>query len=213
MVGESSTAAAGASCEPEAVKAGLARLEMVIGAARVDWREIAAQCRETDMRLASVLVPVVMREAPTVLLTRRSALLRGHAGQVCFPGGRAEAQDRGPVATALRETAEEIGLAPDAVRVLGCLPTLRTRTSRHLVVPVVGAVAPQATWRRAPAEVAEVFELPLEALVDAAPFVYAAGERQGAWHWPVEGRDIWGLTAGILVSLARALRSATPELL
>jgi 8-oxo-dGTP pyrophosphatase MutT (NUDIX family) len=101
------------------------------------------------------------------LLTQRAAHLRGHAGQISFPGGRAEPADSGPAATALREAQEEGGLIPNNVEVIGQLPVYTTVT-RYAVTPVVGLVQPQASWTLNGFEVAEAFEVPLAFLMNPA---------------------------------------------
>ncbi|MBI4984478.1 MAG: CoA pyrophosphatase [Rhodocyclales bacterium] len=159
---------------------------------------------------AAVLVPIVARASGmTVLLTQRTAHLRDHAGQVSFPGGRSEPADATPVATALREAEEEVGLAPAQVEVLGCLPQYLTGTGFR-ITPVVGLVTPPLNLRLDDFEVAEVFEPPLDFLLDAANHQRHRVEYQGAlreyWAMPWQGYYIWGATAGMLVSLHRFLR-------
>lgn len=158
---------------------------------------------------AAVLVPIVVRESGmTVLLTQRTAHLRDHAGQVSFPGGRCETEDPTPVATALREAEEEVGLVPAQVEVLGRLPEYLTSTGFR-VVPVVGLVHPPLNLRLDDFEVAEVFEPPLGFLLDPANHQRHQVEYQGAlreyWAMPWKGYYIWGATAGMLVSLHRFL--------
>src|SRR5947208_17170781 len=106
------------------------------------------------------MIPLGMRDAMTVLLRQRTDHLNDHPGQTSFPGGRAEESDGDPVATALREAHEEIGLEPFEVEVLGSLPTYTTSTG-FVVTPVVALVQPGAVLRPDPFEVAEVFEVPL----------------------------------------------------
>lgn len=156
---------------------------------------------------ASVLVPIVAREEQlTVLFTRRTAHLRDHSGQVSFPGGRAEPGDPSPEATALRETAEEIGLAPERVELLGRLSEYRTRTGFR-VTPVVGLVAAPFELRPDPFEVEEVFEVPLSFLLDPANHRRHAREFQGRtvryFAIPYGSHYIWGATAGMLINLYR----------
>src|SRR6266545_6615128 len=123
---------------------------------------------EREIRPAAVLVPVVRREGGlTVLFTRRTAHLNDHAGQISFPGGRSEPGDTGAAETALREAAEEIGLAAAQVEVLGKLQEYVTVTG-YRVTPVVGLVTPPLELRLDEFEVAEVFEVPLEFLLDPA---------------------------------------------
>lgn len=117
---------------------------------------------------AAVLVPLVMHEAGlSLLLTLRTDHLRDHAGQVSFPGGRAEPSDVDATDTALREAEEEVGLARHHVEVIGALPTYTTVTN-FIVTPVVGLVSPGCTMRPDPFEVAELFEVPLSFLMNPA---------------------------------------------
>jgi 8-oxo-dGTP pyrophosphatase MutT (NUDIX family) len=159
--------------------------------------------------LAAVLFPIVFGERePTVLLTRRTEDLRDHAGQISFPGGRVEASDPSPEYAALREAREEIGLAPRHVEIAGFLPEHRT-VSGYRIIPVVGFLAPPFDLRPDPAEVAEIFEVPLSFLLDPANHQRHAHEYPGGtWHFHAmryERHFIWGATAGIIVSLARAM--------
>ncbi|MBT8420611.1 MAG: CoA pyrophosphatase, partial [Gammaproteobacteria bacterium] len=109
---------------------------------------------------ASVLVPIVERpNEPTVLLTKRTDHLHDHAGQISFPGGRAEETDSGPIATALRETEEEIDLKPAFINVIGFLDAYETATG-FLVTPVVGLITPGFQLNPDRFEVARVFEVP-----------------------------------------------------
>lgn len=158
---------------------------------------------------ASVLVPIVARaEELTVLFTRRTAHLKDHSGQVSFPGGRAEPRDPSAEATALRETHEEIGLAPERVELLGRLPEYHTRTGFR-VTPVVGLVTPPFDLSPDAYEVEEVFEVPLSFLLDPAHHQRQAREFQGrtVHYFAIAYRDyyIWGATAGMLVNLYRYL--------
>jgi 8-oxo-dGTP pyrophosphatase MutT (NUDIX family) len=109
---------------------------------------------------ASVLLGLVMRAQPSVLLTLRTAHLSSHSGQVALPGGRQDAQDANEIATALREAQEEVGLHPDFVSVLGCLPVYVTGTG-YRVTPVVALLNPAMQLAANPQEVADVFEVPL----------------------------------------------------
>src|SRR5487761_1902586 len=154
---------------------------------------------------AAVLVPLVERDSGlTVLLTQRTAHLRDHAGQISFPGGRCEEQDASPVATALREAQEEVGLDPNQVEVLGLLPEYHTGTG-FSVIPVVALVHPPLNLKLDDFEVAEAFETPLAFLIDPANHQLHRVEQQGRlreyYAMPWEGYYIWGATAGMLVSL------------
>ncbi|WP_313074697.1 CoA pyrophosphatase [Melaminivora sp.] len=161
---------------------------------------------------AAVLVPIVMHERPTVLLTERTAHLSTHSGQVAFPGGRTDPEDTDATATALREAEEEVGLAPRQVEVLGELSTYVTGSS-FIVTPVVGLVAPGARLTPNPHEVADVFEVPLDYLLDPAHhqrhLLRWQGHEREWFAMPYEDhgrtRFIWGATAGMLRNLYRFL--------
>lgn len=160
---------------------------------------------------AAVLVPLVARpEGLTVLLTQRTAHLKNHAGQISFPGGRSEDHDDGPIATALRESHEEIGLAPERVDILGRLDDYVTVTNFR-VTPVVGLVAPPFSLAPDPFEVAEVFEVPLAFVLDRSNHqrhtYKVKGRTRAYWAMPWGERYIWGATAGMLVNLAEVLGS------
>ena len=161
---------------------------------------------------AAVLVPIVLREQPTVLLTVRSAKLSTHSGQVAFPGGKRDPQDVSAEATALREAHEEVGLAPKNVEVLGRLPVYVTGTAFH-ITPVVALVRPQPSYFPNPGEVADLFEVPLSFLLNPAHHERHAMQWQGVdreWFaMPYQDgeqqRYIWGATAGMLRNLYRFL--------
>ena len=159
---------------------------------------------------AAVLVPLVERPGGiTVLLTRRTAHLHDHAGQISFPGGRVDRADADAQATALREAEEEVGLARDHVTPVGRLDTYVTRTGFE-VTPVVGLVRPPETLTPDPFEVAEVFEVPLEFILDPASRQRHSREYAGRtrhfYVFPWGQYYIWGATAGMLVNLADLLR-------
>jgi 8-oxo-dGTP pyrophosphatase MutT (NUDIX family) len=163
------------------------------------------------LKPAAVLVPIVNRpEGPTVLLTQRTAHLKKHAGQISFPGGGVEPNDPHHVATALRETEEEIGLHARHVRLLGRLSMYETSTA-YGVTPVVGWVEPPFDLKVDDFEVAEVFETPLSFILDRRNHVKETAMRDGVRRWyyvmPFEGRRIWGATAGMLVNLTDMLET------
>jgi 8-oxo-dGTP pyrophosphatase MutT (NUDIX family) len=156
-----------------------------------------------------VLVPIVAHaEGLALLLTRRAAHLKFHPGQVSFPGGRVDPADSGPEATALREAEEEIGLPAARVETLGRLPEYLTGTN-YRITPVVGIVTPPLALRPDPAEVEEVFELPLAVVLDPANHRRESREWRGAMRQyfviPHDRHFIWGATAGMLVNLYRHL--------
>jgi 8-oxo-dGTP pyrophosphatase MutT (NUDIX family) len=163
---------------------------------------------------ASVLVPLVAHpQGVTVLLTRRTDHLRDHAGQISFPGGRAEEIDADAVHTALREAEEEVGLSPDHVEVIGSLPVYITVTGFH-VTPVVALVRPGFTLAIDSFEVAEAFEVPLAFLMNPANHRHHefefGGERRRFLSMPWQAADatgqpreyfVWGATAAMLRNL------------
>jgi 8-oxo-dGTP pyrophosphatase MutT (NUDIX family) len=161
------------------------------------------------LRPAAVLVPLIDRTGGmSVLLTRRTEHLSAHAGQIAFPGGRIEETDADATAAALRETEEEIGLLRDCVTVIGRLDTYVTGTGFE-ITPIVGVITPPLQLAIDPAEVAEVFEVPLAYILD--PNNHQRTERAFAerrrtfFALPYEGRNIWGATAGMLVNLYEVL--------
>ena len=201
------------------------------------WQpEFYAEHRFTDRAPmhAAVLVAVVMREQPMVLLTERTAHLSTHSGQIAFAGGKADATDADAAATALREAHEEVGLDPHFVQVLGNLPTYTTGTA-FIITPVVALVQPDFTLTPNTYEVADVFEVPLQFLMNPANHQRHALELEGLrrewFSMPYTGnttdrphglfhgtnlaqevqpadakqRFIWGATAGMLRNFYRFL--------
>ncbi|MEA3011917.1 MAG: hypothetical protein QOD42_462 [Sphingomonadales bacterium] len=157
---------------------------------------------------AAVLVAVVDRPDPTVILTLRPETMRKHPGQVSFPGGRIDPGDDGPIAAALREAQEEIGLPPSRVEIIGIADRYRTVTGFE-VTPVLGIVPPDLPLCPHPGEVAALFEAPLHYLLDPAHqqvrnAVWRGRERT---YYEIEwdGRRIWGATAAMIVNLSRRL--------
>lgn len=160
---------------------------------------------------AAVLVPLVDRPQGTqVLLTQRTSHLHDHAGQISFPGGRVESEDRSREDTALRETEEEIGLPRAAIRILGALPDHEMQ-SGFCITPVVGWIRPPYTTEPDPFEVQDIFEVPLGHFL--APENYqrrryvVEGLDRRYLAIPYCGRYIWGATAGMLYSLYQLMRS------
>ncbi len=158
---------------------------------------------------AAVLVPIVDHpQGLSVVFTKRTSHLKAHAGQVSFPGGRAEPEDPTPEFTALREAHEEIGLPMERVEVLARLPEYHTRTGFR-VTPVVGLLTPPLELKPDPREVEYVFEVPLDFLLDPRNHRRQTRELQGQtvgyYVIEFENRTIWGATAGMLVNLYRHL--------
>jgi 8-oxo-dGTP pyrophosphatase MutT (NUDIX family) len=163
---------------------------------------------------ASVLVPIVAHpDGLTVLFTKRTVHLKAHSGQVSFPGGRAEPSDPTPEFTALRESQEEIGLAPEKIEILARLPDYITRTGFQ-VTPVVGLLTPPLELVPDPREVEDVFEVPLAFLLDPANHLRESreinGRTVGYYEMRFGPRVIWGATAGMIVNLYRQLACDAP---
>ena len=173
----------------------------------LERREIAVV--KGELTPAAVLLLVVNHaDRQTVLFTQRTAHLAAHAGQISFPGGRLEAEDEDPVAGALREAQEEVGVAPSRVDVLGRLPEYHTSTG-YLVTPVVGWASAPLDYVPDPQEVADVFEVPLAFLLDSRNHRYESaffkGRTRHFWAMPFGPRYIWGATAGMLVTFQRII--------
>ena len=170
--------------------------------------ELAAVAKNSLARPAAVLVPVVARDEPTVLLTLRSAALANHAGQISFPGGRLDPGDPDPLATALREAHEEIGLDAGYADPLGYLDPYLSGTG-YRIVPVVALISPAFEMTINAAEVDEAFEVPLEFLMKPENHARHSrewkGVRRSFYAMPYGERYIWGVTAGILRRLYERL--------
>lgn len=165
---------------------------------------------DRSLRPAAVLLPLIDHHAGcTVLLTKRTDHLFHHPGQISFPGGGFEDQDKGdPVCCALRETHEEIGLAADRVEVLGMLEPWRTGTG-FMILPVVGWITPPLALTPDSFEVAAILEPSLDWLTDRSHQQRITRTEQGKSRdfWAISWQDhtIWGATAGLLVALTAAL--------
>ncbi|MSP29204.1 MAG: CoA pyrophosphatase [Acetobacteraceae bacterium] len=165
----------------------------------------------TDGKLtaAAVLIPIILGPQPAILLTKRSARMAKHAGQVSFPGGRIDPKDAHAEAAALREAEEEIALAPHHVELAGRLGDYVTGTG-YAITPILGFIASGLAFRPNPREVDAVFEFSLATLLDPdAPTRqrhFTHNLWRDYWVWPHPEHFIWGATAGILVHLAALLR-------
>jgi 8-oxo-dGTP pyrophosphatase MutT (NUDIX family) len=162
------------------------------------------------LRESAVLVPLHARGGrPHILFTQRPAHLRTHAGQFSFPGGTRDPTDASPEATALREAHEELGIAPEGVRVLGLLDEVPTLTEFR-IQPVVGVIAPDLTYVPSAHEVALILELPLAHFLD--PAVHRSERRTAHGvsfevdYYAYNEHVIWGATARILRNLLAAAR-------
>ena len=180
-----------------------------------DWEpELFSEKQFSDRALvqASVLIPIVMRENPTDLLTERTLHLSNHSGQIAFPGGKADVNDVDATATALREAYEEVGLDAEYIQVLGELPQYTTG-SAFVITPVVALVKTGFTLVRNQFEVADIFEVPLDFLMNPANHHRHTMEWEGVQReWlsmpyddQFKQRFIWGATAGILRNFYRLL--------
>lgn len=157
---------------------------------------------------AAVLIAVSDEPVPQLILTQRPASMRRHAGQIAFPGGRVDPEDDGPITAALREAREEVALDPTLVEVLGTMAPYATGTG-FAITPVVGLVPADVPLTPHEREVAEVFRVPFDFVIDPANHQVRETEWQGRlrryYVIPWQGRQIWGATAGILVNLSRQL--------
>lgn len=170
---------------------------------------------EGKLMPAAVLVPLVLGVQPGVLLTKRTAHLAKHAGQVSFPGGRIDPGDASPEHAALREAQEEVGLAPQSVELVGRLGDYVTGTG-YRVTPVLGLLpegreVEDLHLAPSPDEVESLFVLPLSVVLDPAAPQRRRAHFRGAWRefwvWPHPDHYIWGATAAMLVHLAHRLRT------
>jgi 8-oxo-dGTP pyrophosphatase MutT (NUDIX family) len=155
---------------------------------------------------AAVLIPIICRPEPTLLLTRRSSHLRKHAGQVAFPGGKADREDSSLIDTALREAQEEVAIPASAVHVLGQLAPLDS-SSGYQVTPIVGLIPANIAFHANEEEVAGLFEMPLHEALSLSRYYSLDIHRGGVNHrvylsW-YERQFVWGLTAAIIRRLAQ----------
>jgi 8-oxo-dGTP pyrophosphatase MutT (NUDIX family) len=174
-----------------------------------DWPTGLKARLTANLKPAGVLIPIIDRpDGLSVLLTRRSAELKHHAGQVSFPGGRMESEDADILATALRETHEEVGIHPQLVQVGGFLPPMPTITG-FAVTPVVGLLLDGLSLRIDKTEVERAFEVPLRFLLDPGNEKTSSREIEGVslplaeFHFG--GERIWGATASMVIALRQYL--------
>jgi 8-oxo-dGTP pyrophosphatase MutT (NUDIX family) len=166
-------------------------------------------------RLAGVLALLIEEPEPALLFTERAATLRRHPGEVSFPGGLTEPQDHGLVATALRETHEEIGLDPSLPEVLGALPPIHTFVSGVLVTPFVAVVRTLPELRESRAEIARVLTVPTTVLAGMEEEREVHGEGGRVWRgWWYETGDatIWGATGFMLHAFLEHAKERAPWL-
>lgn len=173
--------------------------------------EVADILPKGALREAAVLVGIVEREAGhSILLTQRTEHLTQHAGQISFPGGGAESDDVDSIATALRETREEIGVGVESIRPFGYLDCLET-VSGYIVTPVVGELDSSYVAIADGREVASVFEVPLAFFMDPKNLrrrrIEYRGRQRDILEFHYEERNVWGATAAMLLSLVRRLEA------
>jgi 8-oxo-dGTP pyrophosphatase MutT (NUDIX family) len=167
--------------------------------------------RENELTPAAVLIPLIMYENELkILLTQRTAHLYDHPGQISFPGGRSDPQDSSAIDTALREAEEEIGLPASRVEVLGSLPHYLTITG-YQVTPVVSLVDAGHTYEPDEFEVADIFEVPMEYLMNPHHHEQRMWQSPQGYRrfyaMPYENKFIWGATAGMLRNLYHFLKA------
>jgi 8-oxo-dGTP pyrophosphatase MutT (NUDIX family) len=168
----------------------------------------------SELQPAAVLVPIVDRsQGPQVLLTERAGHLRHHAGQISLPGGRLEPDDADIAAAARRETEEETGIGAAFIETLGFMSDHVVQTG-YRITPVVALVQPGFTLAPHRAEVADIFEVPLEVVVDSGSYRRQRRALRDVeldlWELPFEGRNVWGATAGILRHLLDLMTADPP---
>ena len=166
---------------------------------------------DPDLKPAAVLVPIVFRNSePHLILTRRTMNVTSHKGQISFPGGASEPEDKDVADTALRETQEEIGVLPESIDLIGEMDDFST-ISGYLVTPVVGLVPHDATFDIDDNEVDEMFEEPLTAFQDPAVHELITVDHDGTLHeyhsYEIGPRVVWGATAGIIYRLLTLLET------
>jgi 8-oxo-dGTP pyrophosphatase MutT (NUDIX family) len=163
-----------------------------------------------ETREAAVLIPVVGAPEPELILTVRTETLPSHRGQISFPGGSIDPGESS-AAAAVREAHEEIGIDPAAIEVLGELDSMPTFVSGYIIDPVVGWLEKRPALKPNPAEVADVFTVPIPELVEdirAEPGFTHEGRTYPTEAWIYEDRVIWGVTAGLMRSFLTLLGDA-----
>ncbi|MBI4963892.1 MAG: CoA pyrophosphatase [Desulfomonile tiedjei] len=162
------------------------------------------------MTVAAVLMPLFLKNgAPHVLLTKRSDLVEHHKGEISFPGGKLDPTDPDLLHCALREAAEEVGIKPDDVRVIGELDDFYTVATHFLVVPFVGIIPYPYEFKPSEREIADLLGVPLEVFFDPDRMTEAIWMLKGqpisviSYRW--QGHNIWGATARIMKHFTEVL--------
>ena len=182
------------------------------GSLRDRWPAQPQGSADGALTSAAVLVLLIDHiSGMSVLLTQRTESLTDHSGQISFPGGRREDADHSPVDTALRETEEEVGIDRAHIQVIGRLSVHETRTG-YRVMPVIGVIDPPLALCPQPSEVAHIFEVPLDFVLDPANYrleTYKGAPTGRKYRAiPYGEHYIWGLTARVLFELATVLRES-----
>ena len=177
-----------------------------------DWNDVLDADK---LREAAVLIGLIPRESGwQVLLTRRTEHMSSHAGQVAFPGGRVDQDDQGHIAAALRETAEEVGIASSQIRPIGFLERFAT-ISNFIVTPVVAILSVDISPTPQQSEVAAIFEAPLELFLDPLQRRTESREYLGRMRsttvFQFGEHRIWGATASMLVNFVERLRAGSQQ--
>ncbi|HEY7704567.1 MAG TPA: CoA pyrophosphatase [Acidimicrobiia bacterium] len=170
------------------------------------WDRLKLQAEEPpagDLPRAAVLAAIYPDEVEDLrlILTKRPDTMPTHAGHIALPGGRPSPEDSGPVATALREAKEEVGLDPGLVEVLGFLPAIHTVEFSLMVVPVVGRLATEPELHPSSREVAKVLTPRLEDLADEAMWRFEMWHEHQVWFFELDGEVLWGATAAMVRAL------------
>jgi 8-oxo-dGTP pyrophosphatase MutT (NUDIX family) len=156
---------------------------------------------------AAVIVPVIDVDEPTLLFTKRTETVRDHKGEISFPGGARHPEDPDLLATALRETREELGISPDEFDVLGALPPTHTMVSGYVIVPFVGRLRERPVLTPSPVEIAEILEVRVSSLIDVEKEVEVVGGLHPTMYvYEVDGHVVWGATGRIVHGLLEVLR-------
>lgn len=156
---------------------------------------------------AAVIVPVIDVEEPTLLLTKRTETVRDHKGEISFPGGARHPEDQDLLATALRETREELGISPEAFEVLGALPPTHTMVSGYVIAPFVARLRERPVLTPSPVEIAEVLELRVSSLIAVEKEVEVVGGLHPTMFvYEIDGHVVWGATGRIVHGFLEVLR-------
>ncbi len=182
-------------------------------------RRLAAHHRrvieDAGLRRAAVLVPLYADGGETfVLFTKRTETVEHHKGQISFPGGAVDSQDPDLLATALRETNEELGITSDRIRVLGTLDDASALVSGFVITPFVGVIPYPYPLTASPHEISEIVTVPLRAFREPKSLrvevVERGGDRMNTYFYRFGGHEIWGVTARIIKGMVDLVFAEDP---